>query len=71
MSRGLLFATAIAFAVGTASAQALTSETELAQLVADCNVMAGSRSAKRRNIQACETLANENHGGARQGDCAP
>jgi hypothetical protein len=60
MARGLLFATVIAFAVGTASAQAPASETELVQLVADCNVMAGSRSAKRRNIQACEMLASEN-----------
>jgi hypothetical protein len=59
MLRAVLFATAIAFAGGTASAQAPTSETELAQLVADCNVMAGSRSAKRRSIKSCDTLASD------------
>lgn len=67
----VVLAAAIALAVGASAGAQTAAETELTQLVADCNVMAGSRSAKRRNIQACETLANENHGGARQGDCAP
>jgi hypothetical protein len=54
----LAAAIALAFCAGAAAQTA--AETELAQLVGDCNVMAGSRSAKRRNVQACETLANEN-----------
>jgi hypothetical protein len=61
MSRRTLLAAAVALQVcaGTA-AQPPPSPADLAQLVGDCNVMASSRSAKRRNIQACETLASEN-----------
>jgi hypothetical protein len=56
----LAFAAAIALAFCARASAQTAAATELAQLVADCNVMAGSRSAKRRNIQACDTLANEN-----------
>jgi hypothetical protein len=55
-----LFAVALIL-VGSTEARAQSSaEAESAQLVADCNVLASSRSAKRRTVEACETLANEN-----------
>jgi hypothetical protein len=60
MSRGTLLAAVVALEVCAGTAAQPPSQADLAQLVGDCNVMASSRSAKRRNIQACETLANEN-----------
>jgi len=61
MSKAALLAAAIALALGAAAgAQVPAAETELALLVADCNVMASTPAAKRRNVRACDTLANEN-----------
>lgn len=60
MFKVTLFAVAAFVAGGAgAHAQSAAAETEVARLVADCNVLASSRNAKRRNVEACETLASE------------
>jgi hypothetical protein len=60
MSKLTLLVAAAALAAWTnPRAQSAAAETELAQLVADCNVMAGSRSAKQRTLRACEMLAGQ------------
>jgi hypothetical protein len=61
MSKLSLFAAAMILASGVSThAQSGAADTEVAQRVADCNAIADSRSAKRRTLQACEALANEN-----------
>jgi hypothetical protein len=60
MSKLTLLAVAMALAsFAEIHAPSAAAETELTQLIADCNVIADSRAAKRRNIRACETLAME------------
>lgn len=60
MSKLTLLAAVIALAsVAPTHAQSAAAEKELAQLLADCNVIADPSAAKRKNIRACETLAME------------
>jgi hypothetical protein len=60
MSKLTLLAAAMALAsFAEIHAQSAAAEKETAQLMADCNVVADSRSAKRKNMRACETLAME------------
>jgi hypothetical protein len=53
----MLLAAAMALACHADAHAQSTTEAEIAQLVADCNGIA--LSTKRRNIQACETLASQ------------
>ena len=60
MSKLTLFAAAIALAsVVQTHAQSAAADKEMAQLLADCNVIADPSAAKRKNIRACEKLAME------------
>ena len=60
MSKLTLFAAAVALAsVVPTRAQSAAADTEMAQLLADCSVIADPSAAKRKNIRACETLAME------------
>jgi hypothetical protein len=60
MSKLTLFAAALALAsVAQRHAQSAAAEKEMAQLIADCNMLADPSAAKRKNIQACETLATD------------
>ena len=59
MSKLALFAALALASVAQIRAQSCATETEMAQLIADCNVIADPRAAKRRNMRACQTLAME------------